>query len=231
LGVWALGLGLIVLGVLFLLDTTGLLDAGAVFSTFWPLVLVFWGAWMLRRERGRSLAGLLVLLLGLGFQAEELGWIEGGWLGRYWPVALIVVGLAILVGVRWPRTHPPEPQAETRADEWIDTLAVLRERDQRVTSSAWRGGRVVAVLGEAQVDLREATPHASGAQLRATAVLGTVQLKIPEGWSLSVSGTPLLGSIEDLTAPPPQKPRARSRGMSRVEIVATAVLGQVEIEH
>jgi len=230
-GVWLLGIGLIVVGVLFLLDNAGALDIGDFFSTFWPLLLIGWGTWMLVREGGRSLWGLIVLLLGVGFQAEELGWIESGWLGRFWPVALIIVGIAILVGARWqPRSRPATTrQVEPLPEDWTDTVAVMGDRDQRVTSRAWRGGRIVAVMGDAKVDLREATPHAEGAQLRVIAVMGDVKLRVPQEWTLSIKGSPVLGSVDDRTQPPSQR-RGRAERTRTVEIVATAVLGDVEIE-
>lgn len=232
LGVWVLGLGLIVLGVLFLLDTTGVLDAGAFFSTFWPLLLIAWGAWMLVQERGRSLWGLVVLLLGIGFQAEELRWIESGWLGRFWPVALIIVGIAILAGARWrPTTHPGGARpAQAQPHDWTETVAVLGDRDQRVTSREWRGGRVVAVMADVRLDLTEAMPHPNGAELRITAVMGDVRLKVPEGWDVAVRGTPVLGSIEDKTVSPAPGRKGRAASAPTVEVVATAVMGDVEIE-
>jgi lia operon protein LiaF len=38
------GIGLIVLGVMFLLDNVNMLDFGEVLRTWWPVLLVFWGA-------------------------------------------------------------------------------------------------------------------------------------------------------------------------------------------
>jgi len=47
-GMW-LGFLLIIVGVMFLLDSTGILDVGDLLRTFWPLLLVFWGISMLTR--------------------------------------------------------------------------------------------------------------------------------------------------------------------------------------
>ena len=45
------GVSLIVLGVLFLLDTMGVMDFGTLFRDFWPLLLVLWGVFMIFRRR------------------------------------------------------------------------------------------------------------------------------------------------------------------------------------
>ncbi|HMK39159.1 MAG TPA: cell wall-active antibiotics response protein LiaF [Bacteroidota bacterium] len=47
-GRW-LGVLLILAGVIFLLDSTGVVDIGDLFKTFWPLFLVLWGISMLTR--------------------------------------------------------------------------------------------------------------------------------------------------------------------------------------
>ena len=113
----------------------------------------------------------------------------------------------------------------------LDTVVVMGERNQRVTGSAWRGGRVLTVMGQAHVDLREAALFRDGARLRATAVMGSVKLEVPEGWSVSVKGTPVLGSVEDRTETSSTPRRGRAHRMPTVEILATAVLGEVEINH
>ncbi len=48
------GVILVVLGLLFLLDNLGVADFGDVVATWWPLLLVGLGLWMLVGNRGRS---------------------------------------------------------------------------------------------------------------------------------------------------------------------------------
>ena len=47
-GKW-LGFSLIIIGVIFLLDSTGTLEVGDIIRTYWPLLLVLWGLAMLTR--------------------------------------------------------------------------------------------------------------------------------------------------------------------------------------
>jgi len=54
-----LGYSLILVGIIFLLDSTGTLTLGDLFGTYWPLLLVLWGIAMLlgpgfRRRRGTA---------------------------------------------------------------------------------------------------------------------------------------------------------------------------------
>ncbi len=48
------GIILILIGVLFLLENFGIADFGDTVSTFWPLMLVFWGFVILRRRKKQT---------------------------------------------------------------------------------------------------------------------------------------------------------------------------------
>ena len=45
------GFVLIGLGIIFLLDSTGTIEFGEAVRTYWPLLLVLWGLWLLTRGR------------------------------------------------------------------------------------------------------------------------------------------------------------------------------------
>jgi hypothetical protein len=58
-GKW-LGFSLIIIGGIFLLDSTGTFNIGEIIRTYWPLLLVLWGFAMLTRpgfRRSRAAAG------------------------------------------------------------------------------------------------------------------------------------------------------------------------------
>jgi lia operon protein LiaF len=71
--IWWGGL-LIVLGVMFLLDSLQVLDFKEFFRTYWPLLLVLWGIMILRR---RSRAPEMRMHRGHGKTSEVFGNMEG----------------------------------------------------------------------------------------------------------------------------------------------------------
>lgn len=224
---WIFGLLLVAIGVLFLLDTTDVIETDNVWSLIWPAILAFLGAWFLFRERGRSLVGLVLLLLGGGFFAQNAQWIESGWIGRYWPVVVIGAGLAILADATGVlRRRRVETGVDVRGEDWLRATAVMSGRKERVTSTTWRGGDVTAVMGGVELDLREAMPAAEGARLDVTALMGGVEIWVPPGWKVSPRITPLLGGVEDKTSPGPNDDDA-----PRLEITGMALMGGVEIKH
>src|SRR6266849_664151 len=97
---------LIGMGVLFLLHTMGFMEYG--FERYWPLILIFLGAWMFYRHwertsetcvcgrcRTRWLMGpAMVLTTGVLFLLASMDIAD---LGRTWPAWLLVVGIVKLL--------------------------------------------------------------------------------------------------------------------------------------
>ena len=97
---------LIGLGVLFLLHTMGIMEYG--FERFWPLILVFLGAWMFYRNYERSrrtctcgrcstrwlMGPAMVLTTGILFLFQTMDIAD---LDRTWPAWILVVGVVKLM--------------------------------------------------------------------------------------------------------------------------------------
>jgi LiaI-LiaF-like transmembrane region/B-box zinc finger len=112
---WALLL--IGLGVLFLLQTTGVFAFSV--QSFWPILLILLGLWLLGKrwgivpsnrvyshaERTRGLVGPVVLVtIGFLSLVENLG---GPHWARTWPILLLAIGITKLLESKTPPTLPP----------------------------------------------------------------------------------------------------------------------------
>jgi hypothetical protein len=84
----------------------------------------------------------------------------------------------------------------------------------------WRRETALALLGGGDLDLGAATP-AEDAQLTAIAVLGGIDVRVPPGTRIAMSGLSLLGGRE-VKVPPGDGPTIRVR--------AVAILGGVSIQ-
>ncbi|MCR8643150.1 cell wall-active antibiotics response protein LiaF [Paenibacillus sp. N1-5-1-14] len=103
------GLVLIGIGVLFLLHFTGVihinLSIREIISTFWPVILIYFGLRGLIAQRnygfGASIGSIVMIVIGSIFLSRHLGWSEFSFsdIFRYMlPVILIVVGLRVIFG-------------------------------------------------------------------------------------------------------------------------------------
>jgi hypothetical protein len=104
----AVAIILIGLGVLFLLHTMDIFEFGL--DRFWPLILIFFGGWMLARQWGvigvcrgcqcdrcrmRRITGPAILLtVGILFQLQTLNIVD---FDRTWPAILLVIGIVKLL--------------------------------------------------------------------------------------------------------------------------------------
>jgi hypothetical protein len=114
---------LIALGVLFLLETAGLLGDFGV-NRLWPLILIGLGVWLFAKRQGlvgsryrrdgypsrkSNLMGPVVLVtLGTLFMIESM---DGPDFERTWPVLLLAIGLVKLLDGKNPPPASPIPPA------------------------------------------------------------------------------------------------------------------------
>jgi hypothetical protein len=214
-----LGLVVLTLGILYLFDATGTLDAGEAVDDWWPAVIVAMGLFQLIEEPQKPARPLIVTGIGIALLLGTAGLLDSDYV---WPLVLIVVGLGIITRMH---SRPLAPSA--RHSDLIRASGVFSGATVASHSSAFRGAALTAVFGGAKLDLRAATPAPEGAQINATAVFGGIDVIVPRGWNVTVSGTPILGGVEDKTdcaeALPADAPILTVDGL--------AVFGGVEVKH
>jgi predicted membrane protein len=212
------GVVLITLGVLFLLDQAGSIDAGTLIGDWWPLVIVAIGLVQLA-ERPRSPVGpLIVTGFGLILLLTQLELISGDVWSYVWPVFLVVVGLVIIF--RLPGRNPPAG----RADDVVQTSALFGNNELVVTSQRFQGGAVTAIFGGVSLDLRQANLDPEGATLAGTAVFGAIDVLVPRGWRVEANGTPIFGGVSNQVQP-------AEPGTPTLRLDATVIFGGATIKH
>lgn len=217
-GRFFIGAVLVALGVVLALDAAGVGDAGEMISALWPLALGLGAALMYVANPRRRLIPLVVFLVAVVLLLDTTGMVDVD-LGRFvWPVILIVVGVALLLG----RTLGS--REATNADR-IDQFVMFSGADIVSNSKQFSGGSVSAVFGGAEVDLRGARP-AAGASLDVFTAFGGVDIIVPEGWSVTMHGFPLFGGFENATGGEPLDPTAPT-----LDVHALVLFGGVEVKH
>lgn len=222
LGRLLLGVSVVALGVLFLLDSTGTLDAGRAIDHWWPLAIVAAGVFTLAERppsvrRGALLVGVGGLLLLFSTHVLE----ESAW-DYVWPAAVIFAGAAIVT--RWGgRTIARGASPE----DVIRSTAIFSGSKLASAARQFRGAWLTALFGGITLDLRGAEPASSGASVNATVAFGGIDILVPKGWRISVRSTPIFGGVDDKTdhsqAPPPDAPT--------LHVDAVCVFGGVDVKH
>ena len=214
---------IVTLGLVFLLDSAGALDAGRVIDRWWPLLLVAGGVLTLAERPPSLVRGSLLLGAGVVLVLFTTDTLHGNAWDYVWPAALIMVGLTIVT--RW--AGRPPIVADATGDDVIRSTAVFGGPKLTSTAQQFRGAWLTAVFGGISLDLRAARPAPDGASVNATAAFGSIELLVPRGWRISVRSTPIFGGLEDKTdrtePPAPDAPL--------LHVDAVSLFGGIEIKH
>jgi hypothetical protein len=216
-----IGLALIGLGVVFLLDRAGTVDAGDVIGDWWPVIIVALGLVQLA-ERPPSLVGPAIVVgagaLLLLFTTDVLQ--ESAW-NFVWPVVLIAIGV-LIIARRGSGSLPRDD-----GDDVVRASGIFGGPEVSSSSQRFRGASLTAVFGGVTLDLRRARPAPEGATVSATAAFGGIDILVPRGWRVTTAGTPIFGGIEDKTDRGGELPA----DAPIVHVDAMALFGGVDIKH
>jgi predicted membrane protein len=197
----------VLLGVLLLLDTTGVWEADALL-TYVPSLFVLVAVYAMVASGFRNLAGpLVIVLLAGGSQLAALGVVEFADLAPLWPVFVIVFGLSVVLARYRARVHEVP-------DEYVSALAFFGGSEKRTTSKSFSGADLTALFGAAELDLRDAAVADPPAHVSATAAFGGVDVVVPRDWNVRVDAIPVFGAAED------DRPR-REEEHDEVDLVVT----------
>jgi hypothetical protein len=131
---------------------------------------------------------------------------------------------------------PPEPSRSRapRRAAYADTVpehdrrfAILANLEHHSMAVAPRHLDLSAVLGNVEIDLRDAKFGAGTTEIHVDAVLGHIAITLPAGTQVEQRASGILGSIE---CPPSPWSRAR-RDAPLVRLTGRALLGAVEIRY
>ncbi len=204
-----LGLFLVVVGVLFLLDRMGVLEAGQL-GDYWPLVFVALGVGrLLQPDCRRGLVFSLVLIIGGGWWTlYNLGVVETS-VWRYWPVVLVLLG----AGMMWRAIGGSPERRFGDAD---------RPRDGAMPFQAEPGPRP-ATPGDAPSAPPAAAPGDGGDWVHGTALMGGLVRRCVSQNFQGGSLTAIMGGCEvDL--------RGASIASGRAVLDCFALWGGIEVK-
>ena len=198
------GLIVLVIGVLFLLDSLEILDFDVVWDVFGWIVsigMIVFGLGILIAQRFQRvflplaliLAGAFILLGNLGYDAYQ-----------YWPVILIIVGVGLLFGHRKRRrTTDDQPKDEvtamtrTTVEDDVNISCTLGEANERVESQDFRGGKANITMANVGLDLRDAIVVNRPANLDVNVTMGGLVVRVPSDWVVSMENVVTMGEAED----------------------------------
>jgi predicted membrane protein len=231
------GLAILVFGLILLLDQMGVASADYILGYFWPAVFIFFGAGLLSRaSSGARFWGVVLTIVGFLLVLSQLHFLHVT-AAVIWPVAIILWGLWMMMqavgrGPKWKWAWVNECRAKIRDSIEIDSgefqpesVAIFSSVKRRITSKEFEGGKLTAVFGSFEIDLREAEMKGDEAEIEANAVFGGGEIFVPTNWLVSVNGAAVFGEYSDKTR------RRDANATKRLIIKGAAVFGAVIIKN
>lgn len=217
----AIGLLIIVAGLLLLASKifTGI----PVWLFSWPMLIVGFGLLVAISSRLRNPLWIVLVFWGtfgiLDSQVPE-------WhLHDYnTPAALICLGAFFLFRIR-RRKQPTFPAWEQPGD-MADVTAVLGNRREAVVDKAFKGVDITAVLGNVEMDLRNADFEGE-ARIDITCFMGGAKLLIPADWTIKTDTVVIMGGINDKRMAGVDNPLLNTQKILILD--GTVIMGGIEV--
>ncbi len=188
------GTVIVLIGLVLLLSTTGFVEMRSVWGWI-AAIFILVGVWALVRSGFRNIVGpVMIIAIAGAFFLRNVGLLPDGVIGTWWPLFIILFGL--LVMVNRSRRRQRVRLDGTKASE-ITSIAVFGTDQRRPTTDRFTGGELLAVFGDARLDLTNAEILNHPANVEALAVFGSAEIRVPEEWEVQIKTMSIFGDSSD----------------------------------
>ena len=182
-------------GILLLLATTGLVEMRSIWGWI-ALLFVLVGVWSLVRSEFRNLVGpVMVIAIAGTFFLRNVGIVPDGIIGTWWPIFVILFGVLVMVS-RSRRRQRIQLEGVGGLGE-VSVVSVFGSDDRRISTDRFAGAEVVAVFGDARLDLTDSGLGTTPAIVEVTAAFGDAEIRVPRDWNVRMETMSIFGSVRD----------------------------------
>ena len=231
------GILVVIVGALLLLMALDIvpIDGIGELLLYIPSLFILWGLYLLIVNKFKRAAGPIVMIaVATIVQLVLLDILRWDYV---WPIAIILVGVAIIAGGagyhgrrkrrrerRRQREHRyAQAESRTTAEGDLDISVTMSEAHERNRSQEFKGGDITCVMGTVKLDLTEAETAEPPAHIHVDIVMGGLEILVPDHWIVRNDITRTMGEVEDHT---------ESRKSAAPDVDATLILsGSVVMGH
>ncbi len=186
------GLIVIIIGAGLLLQNLNVIDVSTSISTFWPLLVILGGVLLFANNPRNWLVPSFIILLGSLYQLRELGAVSFQPWQVFWPLVLVAVGSSLL----FRRSYADAAVSKNERD---DVFALMGGSNITNSAKQFKGSRVTAIMGGAQIDLRKST-ITDDAVIELFSIWGGVEIVVPNNVQIVNKINCILAGSEDNTS-------------------------------
>lgn len=192
-----LGLILVAIGGVWLLDNLDIIPYYIPQYFFsWKTFLIALGLYFVI-GRKKPEPGIIMIAVGSIFLLQDIGlfYVRNIW-HIFWPAILMVIGISLIMR-RSGYGRSYETDEKKNSIDYIDDFAVFGGRERTVDSQNFKGGKITAMFGGSEIDLRGAQLADGINVLDIFVVFGGSEIIVPADWNVKVEVFSLLGGFSD----------------------------------
>ncbi len=141
---------------------------------------------------------------------------------EFWVVLGILLAVVLI-------SQLPRPVFTTDTGRDAGLFGVLGSRREAVAGTL-HGADVTVVMGAGVLDLRQATIAAGDeVVIDVLAVMGSVKIRVPDGWVVDTKALPVLGGVQDARSGTARAPVTAGSASPRLVLHGAVVIGGLSI--
>ena len=108
----------------------------------------------------------------------------------------------------------------------MNAVGVTGGAQEKITTKAFKGGYLRAVMGGVELDLSEAAIETPPATIEAIVVMGGAEIKVPQDWRVKTEARAIMGGVQDMGG------REKSSEETTPDLVITGkvIMGGIDIK-
>jgi predicted membrane protein len=200
LGEIFIGLTVLFVGVGLFADALNVIEFGDIFRQWWPVGVIAAGLISFISNPRAWLWPSVTVIVGVALLLNTLNVVDVNIGKLIWPSILIFIGISVLA--------KRKSQPKSVDDDRVDSFVAFAGSEERSVSQDFKGGKMSALFGGTMLDLNDAKLTKDGADLDVFTFCGGIELRVPDGWVVKVTGMPLFGGWENKTRQPANPDKA-----------------------
>jgi len=190
-----IGILLVGLGAAWLTHNMGMMPHAiwdAIIS--WQTLLIAIGLVNVVNRQGRGF-GVVLIIIGGFFLLGEFYYIPLTLRKAFWPSMLILGGIALLFGGQ--RICRKRHHSLGKGEDYFEEIAVFGGKNRYVTTSSFKGGKVISIFGGSELDLTGAKMVDESCVIENVSIFGGSTLIVPSDWNVKLEVFSIFGAYED----------------------------------
>ncbi len=192
----------IFVGILFLGRNLGFVDYG-VFRIFvsWQMLLIVIGLVSLTKRQSSS--GIILIGVGAFFLIPRIMGVGHEWIGTYWPLVFVLIGILLLFRLFRPERACPclgnfaQETSYSTEKGFVNSVNTFGSVRQIVLDPVFKGAKISNTFGGTILDLRHTVLEAQETFIDVDCTFGGIEIYVPSNWNIDIKTQNLAGGSDD----------------------------------